>query len=103
MHNILKQIPKCVSELINKTDLYFLIPFLFFGLLVTFRSTSARIKVRRVVGPDLGPNCLQRLSTDDNRRRSFHRLRATIVFITMPFLAGKEYGNLNNGDSLSRL
>ena len=27
-------------------------------------------QVRHFVGPDLGPNCLQRLSADDTRRQS---------------------------------
>ena len=35
---------------------------------------------RRSVGPDLGPNCLQRLSTDDNSLRSKERV---IIFIRL--------------------
>ena len=27
-------------------------------------------QTRRFVGPDLGPNCLQKLSTDDTKKRS---------------------------------
>ena len=41
------------------------------------------------VGPDLGPNCLQRLLADDTRRQRFN-WSLTVVRL-MPFIGGYRY------------
>ena len=40
-------------------------------------------QVRRLVGPDLGPNCLQILSVDDTK--SYGSLYVTLCFVLWPF------------------
>ena len=62
---------------------------LFYSLLIFFKSTFLKnyfrntIRVsnsvdpdmaRRFVGPDFGPNCLQKLSVDDTRRKIVNRI-----------------------------
>ena len=39
-------------------------------------------QARRFVGPDLGPNCLQRLSADDTGRQRVETLISTSLIIT---------------------
>ena len=42
---------------------------------------------RHFVGPDLGPSCLQKLSTDDKKwrlaRKEFTRVNSPIIFLTI--------------------
>ena len=38
---------------------------------------------RQYVGPDLGPNCLQRLSADDTRRQRVYKLNLNIINISI--------------------
>ena len=45
------------------------------------------------VGPDLGPNCLQRLSADDkSRRQQGKSLAIKIMNKNRPFLPGVKFG-----------
>ena len=39
-----------------------------FGTTITVSNSLDPDQARRIVGPDLGPNCLQRLSADDTNR-----------------------------------
>ena len=67
--------------IMNYTFAYWVIFILFRRLLIFQNQVFQKIlsvlpsldqdQARRFVGPDLGPNCLLRLSADDKRRKEF--------------------------------
>ena len=42
-------------------------------------------QARRIVGPDLGPNCLPRLSADDTSRQKVNKFTKHRMYIIMYF------------------
>ena len=58
------------------------------GIQIRVSSSFDRDQGRHSVGPDLGPNCLQRLSADDTSKQ---RVKVDVEFGTVNFCQGLKY------------
>ena len=64
----------CTNHYILTSADFFKINFFekFFQNTIRVSSSLDQVQAQRYVGPDLGPNCLQRLSEDDTSRQGFN-------------------------------